>query len=198
MSDKEDIIKPVKGKKETKTKLPKQLKFKIILTEEEQKKRDEKIRAANEKGMKRTIQFFKNKGMKTETDIDRKKRLKILDNTFRTFLFSITYDKEGKPLILSDAEYINKIQLFIKRENLEIITKIFNDILNKEIVVFCEPELPKNSQIDDENEYVLFYNGFNKGNEYIYGESIYKKVVEELPYFNFIYSNDKSYRCRIL
>ena len=33
MSDKEDIIKPVKGKKETKTKLPKQLKFKIILTE---------------------------------------------------------------------------------------------------------------------------------------------------------------------
>lgn len=37
---------------------------------------------------------------------------------------------------------------------------------------------------------IYIYNGFNKGNEYIYGESIYKKVVEELSDFNFIYSNE--------
>ncbi len=37
---------------------------------------------------------------------------------------------------------------------------------------------------------IYIYNGFSKGNEYIYGENIYKKVVEMLPDFKFILSNE--------
>jgi hypothetical protein len=38
-------------------------------------------------------------------------------------------------------------------------------------------------------ESIFIYNGYTKGNEYIYGEKIYKEVVKKLPEFNFIYSN---------
>ncbi len=38
-------------------------------------------------------------------------------------------------------------------------------------------------------ESIYIYNGFTKGNEYIYGEKIYKEIVEKLPNFNYIYSN---------
>ena len=37
---------------------------------------------------------------------------------------------------------------------------------------------------------IFIYNGFTKGNEYIYGEKIYKEVVKKLPELNIIYSNE--------
>ncbi len=37
---------------------------------------------------------------------------------------------------------------------------------------------------------IYIYNGFTKGNEDKYGEETYKKVVELLPEFDFIYSNE--------
>lgn len=48
--------------------------------------------------------------------------------------------------------------------------------------IFCPVDILGNS--------IYIYNGFTKGNEYIYGENIYKKVVEALPQFDFIYSNN--------
>jgi hypothetical protein len=37
---------------------------------------------------------------------------------------------------------------------------------------------------------IFIYNGYKKGNEFLYGNKIYMKVVERLPEFNFIYSNE--------
>ena len=37
---------------------------------------------------------------------------------------------------------------------------------------------------------IYIYNGFTKGNEKLYGDSIYKKVIEHLPDFNYIFSNE--------
>jgi hypothetical protein len=47
--------------------------------------------------------------------------------------------------------------------------------------IFCPVDILGNS--------IYIYNGFTNGNEYIYGENVYKKVVEALPQFDFIYSN---------
>jgi len=43
--------------------------------------------------------------------------------------------------------------------------------------------------VDNTGDCIYIYNGFTKGNEYIYGESIYKQVVEKLK-FEIIYSNE--------
>lgn len=43
--------------------------------------------------------------------------------------------------------------------------------------------------VDNTGDCIYIYNGFTKGNEYIYGESIYKQVVEKLK-FKIIYSNE--------
>ena len=68
--------------------------------------------------------------------------------------------------------------------------QIPNQLINFSLVdknLFCPVDILGNS--------IYIYNGFKKGNEYIYGVNIYKKVVEELPQFDFIYSNqlDKSW-----
>lgn len=37
---------------------------------------------------------------------------------------------------------------------------------------------------------IFIYNGFNKGREHIYGKNVYEKVIEKLPQFNYIFSNE--------
>jgi hypothetical protein len=37
---------------------------------------------------------------------------------------------------------------------------------------------------------IFIYNGYSKGNQHIYGNKIYEEVVQLLPEFNFIYSNE--------
>ena len=44
--------------------------------------------------------------------------------------------------------------------------------------------------VSKKGESIFIYNGFTKGNEYIYGEKIYIEVVKILPMFKFIYSNE--------
>jgi hypothetical protein len=134
----EDVIRPegenifkrqIEKKKKTTEKKPK---FKIVLTEEEEKVRDAKIKAKNEKSVKNTIKFFEKKGVKLQINIseEEQNKIKALDKKLRQFLYSITFQFNGVKLTLSDAEYINKIQIFIKRENSEIISNIFTEILN--------------------------------------------------------------------
>ena len=135
---KEDVILPEGEnifKRQTKEKIKKtekKPKFKILLTEEEEKQKEAKIKAKNLKNMEKTIKFFENKGTKFKTNISEEEQNKIraIDNKLRNFLYSITFEFNGVKRVTSDAEYINKIQLFMKRENSEIITKIFTDILN--------------------------------------------------------------------
>jgi hypothetical protein len=43
--------------------------------------------------------------------------------------------------------------------------------------------------ISEKGDSVFIYNGFTKGNEYIYGKKVYMEVVKRLPEFKFIYSN---------
>ena len=44
--------------------------------------------------------------------------------------------------------------------------------------------------ISKKGDSIFIYNGFIKGNEYIYGKRIYMEVVKRLPMFKFIYSNE--------
>jgi hypothetical protein len=135
---KEDVILPEgenifkRQTKEKNKKTEKKPKFKILLTEEEEKQKEAKIKAKNVKNMEKAIKFFDNKGTKFKTNISEEEQNKIraLDNKLRNFLYSLTFEFNGVKRVMSDAEYINKIELFMKRENSEIITKIFTDILN--------------------------------------------------------------------
>ena len=44
--------------------------------------------------------------------------------------------------------------------------------------------------VSKKGDSIFIYNGYTKGNEYIYGEKIYREVVKKLPEFHFIYSNE--------
>lgn len=46
------------------------------------------------------------------------------------------------------------------------------------------------NKISDGKKYIFIYNGFTKGNEYIYGKKIYEQIVRELTDYHYIYSNE--------
>ena len=88
-------------------------------------------------------------------------------------------------------DYINKIPDLYhiaisrdiqKRLHLKNIESIFFDMNLVDKKIFKPVSIKGKS--------VFIYNGFTKGNEYLYGNKIYTKVVKRLPEFNFIYSNE--------
>ena len=117
---------------------------------------------------------------------------KILEHNGMKFLVWGGTDSDDRYKIRKNSIYVIK-----KVTNLHhiAISECIGDRLNKYSIpnqqvnfslvdpnIFCPIDILGNS--------IYIYNGFTKGNEYIYGENIYKKVVEALPQFDFIYSNN--------
>jgi hypothetical protein len=94
----------------------------------------------------------------------------------------------------------------IRCKNLEIINKIhdlYHVAISKDIQarlhlknienIFFDMNLVDKklfTPVSIKGKSIFIYNGFVKGNENIYGEKTYKKVVKRYPELNFIYSNE--------
>ncbi len=63
-----------------------------------------------------------------------------------------------------------------------ISTRIYFNLVDKTIF----------NPISEFGECIYIYNGYTKGNEYLYGEKIYKKLMEKLPQYTYILSNELS------
>ena len=121
------IVNKTKGKKAVKKKPA----FKILLTEEQKKtKQLTKIEGRNIKVADETLLFFKGKKIAMNEEKEKQIQKRTLDTKIRIFLYSITYNPKGEYLETSDDEYLNKINIFVKRENSDNITKIFREILD--------------------------------------------------------------------
>ncbi len=117
---------------------------------------------------------------------------KILDHNGMKFLVWGGTDCDDRYKIRKNSMYVikkvsNLFHIAISECIKERLDKysIPNQQVNFSLVdskIFCPVDILGNS--------IYIYNGFTKGNEYIYGENVYKKVVEALPQFDFIYSNN--------
>ena len=179
-----NIYKRQIAEKKSKTKPPIKPKFKIVLTEEEKKAKEEKIKAKNKMAEEDMLSFFEGKkSLKMNEFIQGQIKDRNVDNTIRIFLFSITYDPNGMKLIMSDTEYINSIQFFIKREKSEIISKVFNDIIKtleiKYIKILVIEYLNQTNK-DFINFYKIFINQYKKNPEKFKREINIKEFIIEL------------------
>lgn len=89
---------------------------------------------------------------------------------------------------------MNKIKNYYDIINLSISANIDNSLTNSEISFIPIYLNMVNEDIfkplDKFGKSIYIYNGFTKGNEEIYGKNIYQELVNKIPEYNYIYSNE--------
>lgn len=91
-------------------------------------------------------------------------------------------------------ENLEKIKNYLDIVNLAISNDIYNSLCNfgiepiKIYLNMVDTNLFK--PIENCGECIYIYNGFTKGNEDIYGKSIYEEVMKKLPEYKYILSNE--------
>jgi glycosyltransferase involved in cell wall biosynthesis len=100
---------------------------------------------------------------------------------------NINYKLRNK-IVNRIKEYPNIIHLSISNQ----ILKSLNSVgINSESIYLNMVDKNLFKPINNKNlgKKIFIYNGFKKGNEEIYGKSIYEKVIKQLPQYEFILSN---------
>lgn len=105
---------------------------------------------------------------------------------------------DSNPKYKLRKKMIQKISYYYDIINIAISEKIFNTLVKFSI----EPILVELNMVDSNifkpieklGKSIYVYNGFTKGNEYIYGEQIYKNAISHLKNlkydFEYIFSNE--------
>jgi glycosyltransferase involved in cell wall biosynthesis len=89
---------------------------------------------------------------------------------------------------------LNKIKNYYDIINLSISTDIYNSLKKHGIFSISIYLNMVNNDIfkplEKLGKSIYIYNGFTKGNEEIYGKSIYQEVIEKIPEYEYIFSNN--------
>ena len=93
-------------------------------------------------------------------------------------------------------EYLEIIKNMYNVKNIAISENLFNRLIMHNLdcqklnstLILIDPNIFKPLQKYGNSIYI--YNGYSKGNEWIYGKDIYEDIIQKLPQFNFIKSNE--------
>lgn len=92
------------------------------------------------------------------------------------------------------ADIVNKIKNYYDINNLSISIDIYNSLskygISSILIYLNLVDYNIFKPIDKFGKSIYVYNGFTKGNEEIYGKSIYQEVIKKIPEYNFIFSNE--------